>query len=132
MFANFLKIQLDKLEISKVLKNAYLLAKIGADTAENERNLAKNQTKKINICQKAYMIEGMLLSISKNSIYLQRLVPIQPRTIPPNFGPACLPPSPHSINYVCGSAAGSASGCAAGTGSKGKKPWKKHLGCAAG
>ena len=28
-------------------KNAYLLAKIGADTAENERNLAKNQTKKI-------------------------------------------------------------------------------------
>ena len=25
-----------------MLKNAYLLAKIGADTAENERNFAKN------------------------------------------------------------------------------------------
>ena len=34
------------------------------------------------------------------TIYLQRLASIQPRTSPPKFGPACLPPSPHSINYV--------------------------------
>ena len=36
----------------------------------------------------------------KMTIYLQRLASIQPRTSPPKFGPACLPPPPHSFNYV--------------------------------
>ena len=38
---NLKKIQLDDLVIFKMLQNAYLLAKIGADTAENERNFAE-------------------------------------------------------------------------------------------
>ena len=44
-FAKFLKIQLDNLVDLKILKNAYLHAKIGADTAENERMFAENLPK---------------------------------------------------------------------------------------
>ena len=35
----------------KMLKNAYLLAKIGADTAENERNFAENLPKFGKFCE---------------------------------------------------------------------------------
>ena len=42
-FANFQNFQLDNLvDFEKCSKNAYLLAEIGADTAENERNFAQN------------------------------------------------------------------------------------------
>ena len=42
-FAKFQKCQLDNLvDFEKMLKNAYLLAKIGADTAEDERNFAED------------------------------------------------------------------------------------------
>ena len=44
-FANFVKLQKfqheNLVDFKKMLQNAYLLAKIGADTAENERNFAK-------------------------------------------------------------------------------------------
>ena len=41
-----------------MLKNAYLLAKIGADTAENERNFVKNLPKIGNYPQSAYLGSG--------------------------------------------------------------------------
>ena len=51
-FANFQKLQLENLldfekkkRFWKMLQNAYSLAKIGADTAENERNFAENLPK---------------------------------------------------------------------------------------
>ena len=41
-FAKFQKFQLDNLvDFEKMLQNAYFLAKIGADTAENEQHLAE-------------------------------------------------------------------------------------------
>ena len=43
-FAKVQKIQLDDLvDFEKMLQNAYLLAKIGADTAENERTFAEGR-----------------------------------------------------------------------------------------
>ena len=45
-FANRLKIQLDNLvDLKNILKNAYLLANIGADIAENERKFAEKLPK---------------------------------------------------------------------------------------
>ena len=45
-FAKFQKFQLNNLvDLKKMLQNAYLLAKIGADTAENERNFPENLPK---------------------------------------------------------------------------------------
>ena len=42
-FATFQKLQQDDLvDFEKCCKNAYLVAKIGADTAENQRKIAKN------------------------------------------------------------------------------------------
>ena len=41
-FVKFQKFQLDNLvDFEKMLSNAYLLAKIGADTAENEQRFAE-------------------------------------------------------------------------------------------
>ena len=45
-FAKILRIQLDNLtDFEKLLQNAYLLAKIGADRAENEQNIPEISTK---------------------------------------------------------------------------------------
>ena len=42
-FVKFQKFQLENLvDFEKMLQNAYLLAKIGADTAENEQHFAEN------------------------------------------------------------------------------------------
>ena len=45
-FAKFQKSQLDNLvDFEKMLQDAYFLAKIGADTAENEQHFAKKMRK---------------------------------------------------------------------------------------
>ena len=63
-----------------MLQNAYFLEKIGTDIAENERNLRK-------ICEMLRNVKKNQLDnlvdfekYSKTRIYLQKLVPIQPKT----------------------------------------------------
>ena len=53
-----MKIQLENLVDLAMLKNAYLLAKIGADTAENEQTFVNNLKKKDNY-QPAFQTNGL-------------------------------------------------------------------------
>ena len=51
-----------------MLKNAYLLAKIGADTAENERHFAENLPKIPPACHEARGEAGAAAAVAAGSI----------------------------------------------------------------